>query len=141
MVHYLEVILYVTILMLVAIHTSPASEIVTATIIMEAGGEYSEGSMEAIHEVITQRAKNRWLTKDQVCLQPFQFSCWNAKKQEDVIAKAKSHPRWGEAFSITLRPVTNYTGGADHYHADYCDPYWNKHMKITAKIGRHIFYK
>ena len=141
MVHYLEVILYVTILAVVAVCTSPASEIVTATIIMEAGGEYSEGSMEAIHEVITTRAKNRWLTKDQVCLQPQQFSCWNGSKQADLLAKAKSHPRWGEAFSITLRPVTSYTGGADHYHADYCNPYWNKHMKITAKIGKHIFYK
>lgn len=141
MVHYLEVIFYVTILMVVAVHTSPASEIVTATIIMEAGGEYSEGAMEAIHEVITQRSKNRWLTKDQVCLQPFQFSCWNNSSRADLLSKAKSHPRWGEAFAITLRPVTSYTGGADHYHADYCNPYWNKHMKITAKIGRHIFYK
>ena len=58
-----------------------------------------------------------------------------------MLNKAKSHPRWGEAFIITLYPQTNYTSGADHFHADHIDPSWNKHMKVTAKIGRHIFYK
>ena len=32
-------------------------------------------------------------------------------------------------------------GNADHYHADYVDPYWSDAAKVTVKIGRHIFYK
>jgi spore germination cell wall hydrolase CwlJ-like protein len=128
MTHYVEITIYCIILWLVTVVTAPAqtqSEIVTATIILEAGGEYSEGAMQAA----------------EVCLQPFQFSCWNGAEVASQIIKAKRHPRWREAFAITLQPVTSYTGGADHYHADYCNPYWNKHMKVTAKIGRHIFYK
>lgn len=142
--HYIEIVIYCLILLLASVLISPAqtsSEIVTATIILEAGGEFSEGAMEAVHEVIVNRSAKRKMSKRDVCLQPYQFSCWNDMQIDRQIAKAKSHSRWSEAFLITLRPVTSYTGGADHYHADYCNPYWNKHMKITAKIGRHIFYK
>jgi spore germination cell wall hydrolase CwlJ-like protein len=140
----LEMITYGLIILIAGSLTSPAqtqSEIVTATIVLEAGGEYSEGAMHAVHEVIVNRSAKRQLTLAEVCLQPFQFSCWNGAEVADQIIKAKRHPRWREAFAITLQPVTRYTGGADHYHADYCNPYWNKYMKVTAKIGRHIFYK
>ena len=33
------------------------------------------------------------------------------------------------------------TGGADHYHADYVNPYWSKDMNLTTIIGTHLFYK
>jgi spore germination cell wall hydrolase CwlJ-like protein len=118
-----------------------STEIVTATLILEAGGEYAEGAMEAVHEVILNRAAKRGLTAKQVCLQPKQFSCWNSGRIDQLIAKAKRHPRWGEALAITQSPATNYTGGADHYHADYCNPYWAKSLTRTTKIGRHIFYQ
>ena len=55
-----------------------ASEIVAATLILEAGGEYAYGSMQAVHEVILNRAVKRRLTPKQVCLQRKQFSCWNS---------------------------------------------------------------
>jgi spore germination cell wall hydrolase CwlJ-like protein len=55
-------------------------------------------------------------------------------------AKAQRHPRYAKALDIALSAPTNYTRGADHYHADYFRPYWAKHMKVTATIGRHIFY-
>lgn len=143
MIRTIEVILYASLLLLAVIisEAQTPSEIVTATIILEAGGEYSEGAMQAVYEVIANRSANRQLTLSEVCLQASQFHCWSDKEVASQIAKAKSHPRWGEAFVITLYPKTNYTNGADHYHADYCNPYWNKHMKITAIIGRHIFYK
>ena len=142
--HTMEIVFYVCVFWLVSICTAPAqtsSEIVTATIILEAGGEYSEGAMSAVYEVIANRSAKRQLTLSEVCLQASQFACWSDKGVAAQIAKAKSHPRWGEAFVITLYPKTNYTKGADHYHADHVDPYWNKHMKVTAIIGRHIFYK
>ena len=143
MIRNLEVILYVVILLAAVIisEAQTPSEIVTATIILEAGGEYSEGAMQAVYEVIANRSANRQLALSEVCLQASQVACWSDKDVASQIAKAKSHPRWGEAFVITLYPKTNYTNGADHYHADYCNPYWNKHMKVTAIIGRHIFYK
>jgi N-acetylmuramoyl-L-alanine amidase len=122
-----------------------ADDIVVATIIMEAGGEYHVGALEAVYEVIMTRAKKRNMTPAEVCLQRKQFSCWNDKADgiqalERTIAKAKEHPRWVIAQNI-LGKETNYTKGADHYHADYVSPYWKDSMKKTAKIGRHIFYK
>jgi spore germination cell wall hydrolase CwlJ-like protein len=33
------------------------------------------------------------------------------------------------------------TGGADHYHATYVNPYWAPRMTRTVQIGAHIFYK
>ena len=117
------------------------SEIVTATLILEAGGEHAEGAMQAVHEVILNRAVKRRLTSKQVCLQRKQFSCWNSGKIATLLAKAKRHPRWHEALTIVHSAPTNYTGGADHYHADYSDPYWASSMQKTCKIGRHIFYK
>jgi spore germination cell wall hydrolase CwlJ-like protein len=117
------------------------SEIVAATLILEAGGEYSAGSMEAVHEVIQNRASKRKLTAKQVCLQRKQFSCWNSLEIEKLLAKAKAHPRYGKALAIVNGAPTNYTGGADHYHADYVNPYWAASLTKTVKIGRHIFYK
>jgi len=118
-----------------------ASEIVAATLILEAGGEYTSGSMEAVNEVILNRASKRKLMPWQVCLQRKQFSCWNSGKIDQLLAKAKRHPRFSEAMAIVNGTATNYTGGADHYHADYFNPYWASSMKKTCVIGKHIFYK
>lgn len=119
-----------------------SDEIVAATLILEAGGEYHEGAMEAVNEIIVNRAAKRKMSEAMVCLQRYQFSCWNDKEAQAGISKAMKHPRWKEALRIVQSPTTNYTRGADHYHADYIKiPYWAKTMTITTKIGRHIFYK
>ena len=124
-----------------ALHTD--EEIIATTLILEAGGEYSLGAMEAVHEVIHNRSIKRKKSKAEICLQRWQFSCWNGKAINSNIAKARMHPRWSKAMKIvTSRYITNYTNGADHYHADYITtPYWASSMKRIAKIGKHIFYK
>tara|TARA_B100001093_G_scaffold101036_1_gene93192 strand:+ start:26 stop:472 length:447 start_codon:yes stop_codon:yes gene_type:complete len=119
-----------------------SDEIVAATLILEAGGEYHDGAMEAVNEIIVNRAAKRNLSEAMVCLQKYQFSCWNDKDAQAGISKAMKHPRWGEALRIVQSPTTDYTKGADHYHADYIkNPYWAKSMTVTTKIGLHIFYK
>ena len=120
--------------------TNYEQDIVISTIILEAGGEYKAGALEAIYEVIINRAKKRNLTPAEVCLQRKQFSCWNNLTIDDGINIAKNHKRWAIAKNI-LGKETNYTKGADHYHADYVTPYWAKSMEKTMVIGRHIFYK
>ena len=117
------------------------SDVIAATLILEAGGEYSVGSMQAVHEVIINRSAKRSLSAAQVCLQPYQFSCWNSGSLARKLAMAQRHPRWAEACMIVASKPTNLTNGADHYHADHCDPYWNKSMTVTVVIGRHIFCK
>ena len=116
--------------------------IVAATLIMEAGGEYHEGSLEAVYEVIYNRAIEKNQSFSEVCLAPKQFSCWNGKDIMSAVEKASQHPRWNEAMKIAYEdPKTNYTMGADHYHADYVRPYWADSLTRTVKIGLHIFYK
>ena len=116
--------------------------IVVATLIMEAGGEYYEGSLEAVYEVIYNRAIEKNQSFSEVCLAPKQFSCWNGKDIMSAVEKASQHPRWNEAMKIAYEdPKTNYTMGADHYHADYVRPYWADSLTRTVKIGLHIFYK
>jgi len=116
--------------------------IVAATLIMEAGGEYHEGSLDAVYEVIYNRAIKKNQSFSEVCLAPKQFSCWNGKDIMSAVEKASQHPRWNEAMKIAYEdPKTNYTMGADHYHADYVRPYWADSLTPTVKIGLHIFYK
>ena len=110
--------------------------------ILEAGGEYDEGSLEAVYEVIHNRAIKKGKSYSDICLARKQFSCWNDKNIMENIEKASKHPRWNEAMKIAYSdPKTNYTKGADHYHADYVSPYWKDSMTKTIQIGRHIFYK
>jgi hypothetical protein len=117
-------------------------EVVAATLIMEAGGEYDEGALEAVYEVIHNRAMRRGTQYSDECLRRLQFSCWNGITPEEGIEKASKHPRWNEALKLAYyKPMTNYTKGADHYHADYVNPYWAKKLQKTSIIGRHIFYK
>jgi spore germination cell wall hydrolase CwlJ-like protein len=118
-------------------------DIVATTLILEAGGEYSEGAMEAVHEVIYNRSIKRNKSMSDVCLQKWQFSCWNGKDIDQNIIKAKKHPRWSKAMKIVnTAEMTNYTHGADHYYADYIKPpYWEKSLTRTTQIGRHIFFK
>ena len=116
--------------------------IVAATLIMEAGGEYYEGSLEAVYEVIYNRAIEKNQSFSEVCLAPKQFSCWNGKDIMSAVEKASQHPRWNEAMKIAYEdPKTNYTMGADHYHADCVRPSWADSLTRTVKIGLHIFYK
>jgi len=118
-------------------------DVVASTLILEAGGEYAEGAMESVHEVVYNRSMKRNKSMSAVCLQAWQFSCWNENDVDTNIAKAKKHPRWHEAMKIVdTAEMTNYTKGADHYYAEYIDePYWAAAMSQTTKVGRHIFFK
>ena len=53
--------------------------IVALTLLGEARGEGSNG-IYAVACVIQKRARERYKTPAEVCLQPYQFSIWNAGK-------------------------------------------------------------
>lgn len=37
---------------------------------------------------------------------------------------------------------TNIVNGADHWESiDFSEPWWAKDMIVTAKVGKHVFYK
>ena len=116
--------------------------VVALTLLAEARGEGRDG-LGAVAAVISQRAINRGLTAREVCLQPYQFSCWNSKTEQDLQHLYRSPMA---AFALYLeenidridRSRINY---ADHYYATRIKvPYWAKGRKPVAQIGRHIFY-
>lgn len=124
-------------------------QLCAAVLILEAGGEvdhtgHSRAAMSAVWEVIFRRAENRKLSPVGVVTQRKQFSCLNHITPGKAIATAQKHPFWRHAWGITSAPpVTQYTKGADHYHAEKIIklPYWADKNKITVTIGGHTFYK
>lgn len=130
------------IILLLIVPSIRASDIRAATLILEAGGEYHVGSMEAVNEVILNRAARRKLSPDEVCLQPRQFSCWNNITITRGLEIARAHPRFEEALKIVGSAKTDHVAGADHYHAtNIKEPRWARGMIRTRTIGRHTFYK
>jgi len=117
--------------------------VVALTILAEARGEGQDG-MAAVACVINQRAVNRGLTPEQVCLQRKQFSCWNEKSESDLQHLYKSPmAEWAlyleENINKMNRKKINY---ADHYYSTVInEPYWAKNKKPVAHIGQHKFYK
>ena len=119
-------------------------KVVAITILAEARGEGNAG-MYAVAAVIAQRAFERKRTPEQICLKPYQFSCWNGKKVKDLehlltVPQAK----YAMLLAKTVRLLSrDYVGYANHYHATWMKqkPYWAKGKKPVKVIGQHAFYK
>ena len=115
--------------------------VVALTILAEARGEGRDG-MAAVACVIAQRAHNRGLTPEQVCLQRKQFSCWNSKQDLTHLYKCDQ-----AEFALYLennitRMNRAKVGFADHYYSTIISaPYWAKNKQPVATIGKHRFYK
>ncbi len=121
-----------------------ADHTVALTVLAEARGEGQRG-MAAVACVIRQRAENRGLSFKQVCLQKWQFSCWNGKEIKDLThlldePQAK-YALWLEANMDKLKPEA--LGYANHYHATWMRelPYWAKGKKPAKIVGQHAFYR
>ena len=133
-----------SVLMLLLILPSQLSAgVVALTILAEARGEAQDG-MAAVACVIAQRAINRNLTPEQVCLQKWQFSCWNGKSESDLEHLYET-PQAKYALYLEAnidRMNRAKVGYADHYYASYIKPpYWAKGQKPVAVIGKHKFYR
>ena len=117
--------------------------VVALTILAEARGEGKEG-MAAVACVIAQRAENRSMTPEQVCLQKWQFSCWNGKTEQDLDHLYKSPmAEWALYLEKNIHSMNRAkVGFADHYYADWIkEPYWARGEKPVAVIGKHKFYR
>ena len=120
------------------------TKIIAITILAEARGE-GQGGMYAVAAVIAQRAFERKRTPNEICLKPYQFSCWNGKQLKDLehlLKVPQGKYALGLAKNIKLLS-RDYVGFANHYHATWMKkkPYWAKGQKPVKTIGNHIFYK
>lgn len=131
----------------------PPDLLVAMTIWGEARGESIEGK-RAVAAVIYNRAAARSnrtnlpisVTVDQVCMAPFQFSCWDGcdghflQEKPDLDSSV-----WNdcvlfarEIFADSYCPFIIAT----HYYADWISnqPEWAKDMEYICRIGKHLFY-
>jgi len=72
-----------------------------------------------------------------------QFSFWCDGKAETI----HDYGSWQTAVQISIAvgdtssPRIDVSEGATHYHTTEVSPQWRYTMKVTVKIGHHIFYK
>lgn len=133
-------------------------DIMARTLYGEGRGDYArlEGGLSSligIANVIMNRVNNQsWYGKTirDVCLKPYQFSCWNpTDPNRDVIATVTpaSSPIFDQcllvADSVSKGLWPDLTKGADHYYALWLPraPHWACQHKPVSKIGHHVFYK
>ncbi len=122
-------------------------DILARTLWGEARGEGRSG-MVAVAAVIANRVKSsRWPnTFEAVCKQPWQFSMWNEgdPNGRKAMVVTDDDAAFVTAKEIATAAVDGYlldpTNGANHYHTDGVNPYWNKNMDLTAQIGSHKFW-
>lgn len=133
--------------------TARITDTLARTIWGEARGESLDGK-EAVANVILNRAKKAkqlgrfWWGNDieEVCLKPYQFSCWNENdiNYRKLLAVDSDDPNFAICQRIARRAVngllTDNTNGADHYHAIGINPSWTEGRVPVAEIGHHIFY-
>jgi spore germination cell wall hydrolase CwlJ-like protein len=133
------------------------------TIWGEARGEGMDG-MAAVANVITNRVdidlhddrKPDWWGEGfrEVCMKPWQFSCWNAgdPNRARLLAVTASDPQYADAMVLAAAAIggklRDRTNGATHYFAPKAMeqlglklPAWAQHQTPTAMIGDHVFYR
>lgn len=121
--------------------------IITSTLVGEAGGEGYRG-MQAVMNVIMNRAHGDIKKAKDVCLGKYQFSMWNNKWSDtkSVIDRMMKHSQWDRAKEIVnlaaSKSLTDITGGAKFYfNPSLAKPAWAKSFVKTVSIGNHDFFK
>lgn len=123
----------------------------------EAGYEPIEGIIAVGFVILNRKKLGLWgNTIKHVVLAPKQFSMYNctlpqARARAEQIARhfdefLECKKRFRLIYQIAKdllegKITQDPSKGATHYHADYVSPRWANPDKLTAKIGRHIFYK
>ncbi|WP_420347089.1 cell wall hydrolase [Pelagibius sp.] len=117
-------------------------------IYFEARSEPLEGQLAVAHVVMNRVASRNF--PETVCdvvrdgtaevLHKCQFS-WYCDGKEDLVTDMTA---WAESERLASKVywgrVSDNTGGALWYHADYVSPSWRKAFVRGPKIGLHIFY-
>jgi len=124
-------------------------EVVARTIWGEARDQGEQG-MTGVGCVILNRSRMRgWMgnTPREVCLKPYQFSCWNPTDPNRVkmLTLSPEDPQYGIALRIANEIIRgtlpDITGGADSYQVHGTGAYWAKTLKPIASIGDQDFYR
>ena len=130
---------------------TPNERVIALTILGEARGEDKIG-MFAVACVIQRRSWEKEKTSAEICLQPWQFSIWNAgkgkiKKESELWHLYERAPvkvmRYARQLARDIcanrKLSQDYTGNADHYYSHKImkqPPSWA--FKIDKKTGKFL---
>jgi spore germination cell wall hydrolase CwlJ-like protein len=136
---------------------SKDQDILARTLYGEARNEYNHpkaglAALIAVGNVVMNRvSEDSWYGKTplDVCLKPFQFSCWNQKDpNRPVIMKIGKED---DVFQVCLEiagkilkgTLPDLTRGSNHYYSTTLEipPVWADPKYFAIQIGRHRFYK
>ena len=123
-------------------------KIVAQTILAEARGD-GRGGMYAVAACIKVRAQKRNLSFKQVCLQPYQFSCWNkSDPNRSKMDRLLTLPQAGYAMHLARnmdKVNTEAINQATHYMTIKLwktgKVKWAQGQKPVAFWGNHAFFK
>ena len=108
----------------------------------------SEEYPNTICEVIEQAKISQWWLKEKGIIKPIKNKCQFSWFCDGYSDEPKDDKTYSELFELAEQFVNgehegmiDITGGALWYHADYVHPRWSNSKEVTAKVGRHIFYK
>ncbi len=131
-------------------------EIVARTLYGEARGEIAKVGIVGI-EAVASVIWNRWkqnpkrygVSVREVCLKPYQFSCWNLRDPNYAILCGKeleATPEYISCVRIAFKWLCSLgkdlTGGSNHYYAKWLEPpNWAKECHFITEVGVHRFYR
>jgi len=120
-------------------------ECLALNIYYEARGESRKGRA-AVGHVTMNRVEHRAYPNDvcSVVYQKWKSTCqfsWVCSKNLPRIRQEIYEDIYKQAETIYHREKDTVTRGATHFHSTYVQPSWAASKRITAEIGRHIFYK
>ncbi len=116
---------------------------IAVSIYHEARNQPRDGQA-AVASVILTRAADplRWGQTPCTVVVPVQFSYLGRSRGFAPIRDLRA---WAKAVEIGAEVLLSGPDprlhGADHYHATYVDPVWNKEMDLVERIGDHLFWK
>ena len=118
----------------------PEREVIAYTLWLEARSQGKKG-LESVATVIYNRAKRRKMTFKAVCLQPKQFSCWNAKRVR--INSKESKTLFTYCFKLADKLIAGKfrpTGPWNMYfNPSKCHPSWAHTLKNRVAVKDHLF--
>ena len=146
---WMIILVFVLVACASAIAEEKDSDVVAMTILGEARGE-GEAGMYAVACVIAQRSiewkrNGKAITPKQVCLQDWQFSCWNKndpnRKKLPTLLKTHQHAAYAKMLAVNIKNLQrSYVGNADHYCHVNTHNKWTRKGKTIKVIGKHKFY-
>jgi N-acetylmuramoyl-L-alanine amidase len=97
-------------------------------------------------EVITEGPISKWWKEQHGKEIPVRHKCqfsWYCDGKND---NPRDEEAWRRAQTVAYQIMNRdmmrgISEGANHYHATYVDPSWNKRFRTIGRIGAHVFYR